>query len=60
MIRVHKIALNPNNKQRAFCDKSAGIARFSYNWGLSRWKKLYKLGEKPNEMGLRKELNTYY
>ncbi|MFK7871799.1 MAG: helix-turn-helix domain-containing protein [Oligoflexales bacterium] len=31
MIRVHKIALNPNNKQRSFFAKSAEIARFSYN-----------------------------
>ncbi|MFK7872224.1 MAG: helix-turn-helix domain-containing protein [Oligoflexales bacterium] len=34
MIRVHKTALNPNNEQRTFFAKSAGIAHFSYNWRL--------------------------
>ncbi len=29
--------------------KHAGIARFTYNWGLATWQELYKDGLKPNK-----------
>jgi len=57
-LRVHKIALDPNNRQRTFFAKSAGTSRFAYNWALARWKERYKAGEKPKEGALRKELNA--
>jgi hypothetical protein len=34
--------------------KHAGIARFTYNWGLSTWNNLYKDGLKPNKYILKK------
>ena len=58
MIYAHKIALTPNNKQRTFFAKSAGTARFAYNWGLSRWKELYNEGQTVSEVSLRRELNA--
>ena len=46
MIRAHRIELDLNNKQRTYCAKSAGIARFAFNWALAEWKKEYELGLK--------------
>lgn len=57
MLLVHKIALNPNNKQITYFKKASGIARFSYNWALAEWQRQYQTGEKPNEAKLRRELN---
>ncbi|WP_295437226.1 helix-turn-helix domain-containing protein [uncultured Thiodictyon sp.] len=31
MILSHKIALDPNNTQRTYFARAAGIARFAYN-----------------------------
>ena len=58
MLLVHKIELRPNNKQATYFKKACGVARFAYNWGLAEWKKQYESGEKPNEISLRKKLNT--
>ena len=58
MIVAHKIALDPTNKQRTLLAKSAGTARFAYNWALEEWKRQYKEGGKPNEGELRKQLNS--
>ena len=58
MIRAHKITLNLNNKQRTYCAKASGCARFAYNWALSEWKKSYEAGGEPNEAALRRELNA--
>lgn len=58
MLLVHKIELSPNNKQATYFAKAAGIARFSYNWALAKWKALYEAGEKPNEALLRRILNA--
>ena len=37
MIIAHKIALDLNNQQASYCQKAAGVARFSYNWALGEW-----------------------
>lgn len=64
MHRSHKIRLYPTNKQQTQLTKSAGVARFAYNWALARWQELhlaYKSGEtieRPNQYTLRKELNA--
>ena len=34
-LKTHKIALNPNNKQRAWFAQQCGYARFAYNHALS-------------------------
>lgn len=41
-LRVHKIRLSPNNKQRGHLQKCAGIARFAYNWALAQWQTQYQ------------------
>lgn len=58
MIRAHKIALDPTNRQKMEFSKAAGCARFAYNWALENWKQLYVAGEKPNESMLRRKLNA--
>jgi putative transposase len=57
MLLVHKIELSPNNAQRTYFTKACGVARFSYNWALSEWKKRYEANEKVNEALLRRKLN---
>jgi putative transposase len=38
--------------------KHAGIARFTYNWGLAAWNNLYQDGYKPNKYFLKKFFNN--
>jgi putative transposase len=54
--KSHKIKLYPTKDQEIFFKKSCGVARFSYNWALSRWKELYEKKEKCNRYSLDKEL----
>jgi putative transposase len=64
MLIAHKIALDPNNGQAAHFAKAAGVARKAYNWALEQWQKQYEAHKanptlpKPNEMALRRQLNT--
>ena len=58
IILAHKIRLYPNKRQQTMLSKSCGTARFSYNWALSEWKRLYESGENPSEAKLRKQLNS--
>jgi putative transposase len=39
--RAYKTEIKPNNKQRILLEKSAGVARFAYNLGLSERMSLY-------------------
>jgi putative transposase len=39
---AHKIELKPNNAQRTYFAKASGVSRFSYNWGLKNWQRLYE------------------
>ena len=57
MILSHKIRIYPNREQDQFLKKSCGVARFVYNWGLAEWQKLYKNGEKPNHLKLKRQFN---
>jgi putative transposase len=60
----HKIALDLNNVQRNYMARSAGCARFAYNWALAEWDRQYKAWQvdntlpKPDWMSLNKELNS--
>lgn len=64
MLVAHKIALAANNKQRSYFSKAAGVARFSYNWGLAEWRRQYEVWKadntqpKPSQMSLRRQLNA--
>jgi putative transposase len=44
--RAYKVELSPNNKQRTLLEKSVGVARFAYNWGLNERIELYKSEKK--------------
>lgn len=44
--RAHTIKLKPNKHQAVLLSKTAGTARFAYNWGLAKWNELYEKGEK--------------
>lgn len=58
MILGQRIRLDPNNAQAAFFGQCAGTARFTYNWGLARWRTQYEAEEKPSWQKLNKELNA--
>lgn len=49
---THKIKLNPTVAQRIQLAKTAGCARYAYNWGLQKWNELYQAGERPNAYSL--------
>ena len=63
MMIAHKITLNPNDRQRTYCARAAGVSRFAYNWALSEWQRQYKEWKedsnnpKPSQQLLRKQLN---
>ena len=52
MNRAHKIKLKPNKAQAIMLAKTAGTARYAYNWGLSKWNELYEKGEKCSAYSL--------
>lgn len=55
--RSYKVEIKPNNVQKTFLNKSIGIARLAYNWGLDLCIKNYKNGIKYlGAIDLHKEL----
>lgn len=58
MIRAHKIRLNPTPEQETYFRKAAGIARFTYNWGLAEWQRQYSEGLNTNAASLKKQFNA--
>mgnify|MGYP001438291729 CR=1 FL=1 len=58
MILSHKTRLNPTAEQEAYFRRAAGTVRFTYNWGLARWRELYEAGEKPTANSLKREFNA--
>ena len=54
MNRAHKIKLKPNKAQSIMLAKTAGTARYAYNWRLAKWNELYEAGEKCSAYGLMK------
>jgi putative transposase len=58
VIVVHRIALDPNEAQETLFRKSAGTARFAYNWALAEWQDQYEIGGHPSELSLRRLLNS--
>ncbi|MCG5495026.1 RNA-guided endonuclease InsQ/TnpB family protein [Ectothiorhodospira variabilis] len=64
MIRAHRIALAPNNRQATYFARAAGTARFAYNWALAEWQCQYAAWKqdnslpKPSQAGLRRQLNA--
>jgi putative transposase len=59
IVRGYKTELDLNNAQITVCLQHAGVARFTYNWGLRRYMSEYAAGRKtPTAIGLHKELNA--
>ena len=58
MILSHKIQLKPTVKQEEYFRRAAGVARFTWNWGLTEWNKAYAEGEKTSGYKLKKRLNS--
>lgn len=57
IIKTIKIQLKPNNKQHTKLHASSGVARWAYNWALSRQQESYSNGGKfISDSNLRKEL----
>ncbi len=54
-----KTRLKLTHQQQILMAKHAGIARYTYNWGLAIWSSLYKDGYKPNAFLLKKFFNNY-
>lgn len=61
---THKIALQPNKEQVKYFTNSCGVARFAYNWALTKWKAQYKASQSdtsitaPTYRLLNNELNS--
>lgn len=56
MRKAFKVMLLPNHKQESKLFQSAGVARFAYNWALSREQETYKNGGSfLSDYDLRKE-----
>jgi putative transposase len=57
--KTYKVEIDPNNKQRSLLARSAGCARFAYNWGLARRIELYqKENKSTTAINQHKELCT--
>jgi putative transposase len=59
MLLSIKTKLKLSKKQETIMSKHAGIARFTYNWGLATWNSLDKDGLKPNKYLLKKFFNNH-
>ena len=58
--RAYRTELDPNNRQRTLLLKSAGVARFAWNWGLQRRIEEYRLtGRSSNAIVQHRQLNGY-
>ncbi|CAB4244599.1 transposase [Methylacidimicrobium sp. AP8] len=63
MLIAHRIALDPNNKQRTYFARASGVARFAWNWALSEWTRQHAARKEdpslppPSDVSLRRQLN---
>ena len=58
MYKAHVIKLYPTKSQEILFKKSCGVARYSYNWALCKWKEMYENGEYPSAYTLIKIQNS--
>ncbi|MGD0803104.1 MAG: RNA-guided endonuclease TnpB family protein [Candidatus Bathyarchaeia archaeon] len=57
-MKAYKTELDSNNVQRTLLLKSAGTARFAYNWGLAKMQEQFEqTGKSSTCLALRRELN---
>ncbi|WP_066424321.1 RNA-guided endonuclease TnpB family protein [Anabaena sp. 4-3] len=59
MLLAIKTKLKLSKSQKVIMSKHAGIARFTYNWGIATWNSFVKDGLKPNKYLLKKFFNNY-
>lgn len=59
MLTSLKTQLKLTDAQAVLMAKHAGIARFTFNWGLGIWSALYSQGLKPNALVLKKFFNNH-
>jgi putative transposase len=59
MLLSIKTKLKLSKNQSIVMCKHAGIARFTYNWGLATWQELYQDGLKPDKYLLKKIFNNH-
>ena len=59
MLLSIKTKLKLTSTEKQLMSKHAGIARFTYNWGLATWQNLYQDGLKPNKYLLKKFFNNH-
>jgi putative transposase len=59
MILGHTIALDPSPAQAACFRRACGTARYSYNWGLAEWQRMYEAGEKPSMAAVKRRWNAH-
>jgi putative transposase len=58
MIKAHKIRLNPAPEQEAYFLRASGVARFAWNWALTRYQELKAAGEKVDWNEIKKEFRA--
>ncbi|MBM7614489.1 RNA-guided endonuclease InsQ/TnpB family protein [Alkaliphilus hydrothermalis] len=58
MIRAIKVRLYPTKEQEILMFKSAGVARFSYNWGLAYLNNYYEENKKSLGIGYLRKIFT--
>ncbi len=58
MIRAHKIRLHPTAEQANAFMRAAGLARFTFNWGLEQWTNAYEAGQKPTVRAIKKAFHA--
>lgn len=49
-MKAYKSRLELNNKQRSWCNRCAGTARYVFNWGLAEWQRQYEAYKEDNEL----------
>jgi putative transposase len=59
LLRAYKIKLDLNKRQVTACERHAGAARYTDNWGLRRKQDAYQAtGTSPSAIDLHRELNA--
>jgi putative transposase len=56
--KAHRIRLNPTPEQEQYFLRAAGVARFSYNWGLAEYKRLKSEGQKADWNQIKKDFRS--
>jgi putative transposase len=58
MLRVHKIKLNPTEAQASYFAQCAGVARYTWNWALARWKAIKATGAEASFNAIKSEFRA--